>query len=46
MGNRALKYGAVLIGMYLGVAYASGAGKLLTGGRDLVVGTTKALQGR
>jgi len=30
--NKVLKYGAVLIGVYLGVYYYTGAGKLLSGG--------------
>lgn len=41
-----VKYGAVLIGIYLGVAYATGAGKLLQGGTGFVTGTVRAFQGR
>ena len=32
MGKQALKYGTGLIALYLGVAYASGAGRLMTDG--------------
>lgn len=41
-----VKYGAVLIGIYLGVAYATGAGKLLQGSTSAGVGIIKAFQGR
>lgn len=43
---RALKYGAALIGTYLVVVYATGAGKLITSTGNAAVGVTKALQGR
>lgn len=46
MGRTALKYGAVLIGVYLGVFYATGAGTLLDKGQAGVVNEIKALQGR
>lgn len=42
----ALKYGAGLIALYLGVYYATGSGKLLSGGTNLVTGTVKTFQGR
>jgi hypothetical protein len=46
MGNRALKYGAVLIGTYLVVVYATGFGKAVGAASKGAVGITKALQGR
>jgi hypothetical protein len=46
MGKQALKYWAFLIGAYIGVYYATGAGKILDSSTKFVVGTTKALQGR
>lgn len=44
--NRALKYGAVLIGTYLLVVHFSGAGEVLRSGGGEAVALTKALQGR
>lgn len=44
--KQALKYGAVLIGLYLGVYYTTGAGKLIHTATAGAVGVTKALQGR
>lgn len=44
--NRALKYGATLIGMYLVVAYATGFGKAVGAAGGQAVAMTKALQGR
>jgi hypothetical protein len=46
MGKQALKYGATLIGIYLGVAYASGAGTLITSLANGGATVTKSLQGR
>lgn len=46
MGEKALKYGAVLIGTYLVVAYATGASKTIQAATGFVTGTTKSLQGR
>lgn len=46
MGRTYLKYSAVLIGMYLGVRYASGAGTLISKGASGVSQVTKTLQGR
>jgi hypothetical protein len=46
MGQKALKYGAVLIGTYLVVVYYTGTGKDLTAATGFVTGITKALQGR
>lgn len=42
----ALKYSAVLIGVYLAVSYATGAGRLLTSGGAAGAGLVKAFQGR
>jgi len=42
----ALKYGAGLIALYLGVYYATGAGTLINNGQSGVVNTIKAFQGR
>lgn len=44
--KQAFKYGAVLIGLYLGVYYATGAGKLIHTGAAGAVSVTEALQGR
>jgi hypothetical protein len=44
--NRVLKYGAILIGTYLVVAHATGAGILLNGAGGQTVAVTRALQGR
>lgn len=46
MGRQALKYSAFLIALYLGVAYATGSGKLLSEGSRGAVGLVKAFQGR
>lgn len=46
MGKQALKYGFTLIGIYLGVAYASGAGQLISSGATGAATITHALQGR
>lgn len=44
--RQALKYSAVLIALYLGVAYASGSGTLLREGSKGATGVIKAFQGR
>jgi hypothetical protein len=44
--NKALKYGAVLIGGYLIVAHYTGFGKAITATGGQAVSLTKALQGR
>jgi hypothetical protein len=44
--NKALKYGAVLIGIYLAVAYASGSGRILSTGSTGISNVVKAFQGR
>jgi hypothetical protein len=44
--QKALKYGAVLIGAYIAVANATGFGKVITSLTGLGVGVTKTLQGR
>lgn len=47
MGARqALKYGAGLIGLYLGVVYATGAGKLIKSSTDGTGTVVRAFQGR
>lgn len=46
MGQKVVKYTFWTIGAYLALYYATGAGKLLSGGRDAGVGIVKALQGR
>lgn len=46
MGRTYLKYSAVLIGLYLGVKYASGAGTLISKGASGAATITKTLQGR
>lgn len=46
MGKTALKYWAGLVGLYIGVFYATGAGKILDSATRFVTGTTKTLQGR
>lgn len=46
MGRQFLKYSAVLIALYLGVAYATGAGKLIKEGTGGTVGIVRAFQGR
>lgn len=42
----ALKLGAILIGTYLVVYYATGAGKVIGAGGTALSGTIKAFQGR
>ena len=44
--QQALKLGAILIGTYLVVYYATGAGKVLTSGGGAVGGVVRAFQGR
>lgn len=46
MGQNALKYGAVLIGVYLGVFYWTGATKDLQAATGFVTGVTRTFQGR
>jgi hypothetical protein len=46
MLRKTLTYGAVLIGLYLGVYYASGSGRLIQGATNGATGVIKALQGR
>jgi hypothetical protein len=46
MARTALKYGAVLIGMYLAVAYATGSGNLLTNAADGTAKVVRAFQAR
>jgi len=41
-----LKGGAILIGIYLGLAYATNGGKLLISGKDAAVPIIKVFQGR
>ena len=45
MWQKALKYGAVLIGTYILVDHVAGTGGLLGGGKSLISGTVGALQG-
>lgn len=42
----ALKLGAILIGTYLVVYYATGAGKTIGAAGQFVTGTVRAFQGR
>jgi hypothetical protein len=42
----ALKYGTVLIGTYLAVAYATGAGKIINSSSKGAVNVIRALQAR
>lgn len=44
--KKALLYGAVLIGVYLGVYYYTGAGTLITDTTSGATGVVTALQGR
>lgn len=44
--RRAMTYTAVLVGVYLVLAYATGAGKLLTSGGSVYVSAVRSLQGR
>lgn len=46
MGRTYMKYSAVLIGLYLGVKYASGAGTLISKGASGSATVIKSLQGR
>jgi hypothetical protein len=46
MGQKALKYGAVLIGTYLVVVHYTGAGKDIGAATGFVTGVTKTFQGR
>ena len=46
MTRQFLKYGAGLIALYLGVAYATGSGRLLSEGSKGTAGIIKAFQGR
>jgi hypothetical protein len=46
MGNKALKYGAGLIALYLGVYYYTGAGSLLKTGSSALDNTVQAFQAR
>lgn len=46
MGKQLAKYGFTLIGIYLGVAYASGAGQLISSGSQGIATVTRSLQGR
>jgi hypothetical protein len=46
MGGKVIKYTFITIGVYLGVAYATGGGKLIKAGSAGGVGLIKALQGR
>lgn len=41
-----LKYGALLIALYLGVAYSTGSGRLLREGSGGASSVIKAFQGR
>lgn len=41
-----IKYGAILIGVYLAVNYATGSGQLLNSGQTGAVNVVKAFQGR
>jgi hypothetical protein len=46
MGRQALKYSFFLIAIYLGVAYASGSGRLLKEGSAGATSVIRAFQGR
>lgn len=46
MGRQALTYGAILIGVYLALAYATQGGRLLTSGGGAISQVAKTLQGR
>lgn len=43
---KVVKWGAVLIGLYLGVYYATGAGNLISSGSAGAATVVKAFQGR
>lgn len=45
-GKQALKYGTLLIGLYLAVVYATGTGKVIKAGSDGAGSLVKAFQGR
>jgi hypothetical protein len=46
MGRTVLKYSAVLIAIYLGVAYSTGSGTLINSGTSFATSVVKAFQGR
>jgi hypothetical protein len=46
MLRQAMKYGAVLVGLYVVVANASGFGTVFSQGANGLSGVTKTLQGR
>lgn len=46
MAMKIIKYTAVLVGVYLGVSHATGAGQLLMAGQGAYSGAVKTLQGR
>jgi hypothetical protein len=46
MGRTVLKYSAVLIAVYLGVAYSTGSGKLIEGATNFATSVTRTFQGR
>lgn len=46
MGRTFVRYSFITIGVYLGVVYATGAGRLLDSGSRGAVGLIRAFQGR
>ncbi len=46
MGRTVLKYSALLIATYLGVAYATGSGTLISGATSFATSVVKTFQGR
>ena len=46
MGKQMIKYGTVLIGLFIAVAHGSDAGQLLTAGANGGTQLIKGLQGR
>lgn len=46
MGRTVLKYSAVLIAVYLGVAYSTGSGALISNATNFATGVVKTFQGR
>lgn len=44
--SKVLKYGTILIGVYLAVAYATGTGRVLSTGSTGASNVIKAFQGR
>jgi hypothetical protein len=44
--KKALTYSTILIALYLGVYYSSGAGTLLSGGANAGTSLVRAFQGR